>query len=95
MFKNPLTEPGAIAIEACELIKQVEAGDKFRLVCLPYTFPKTYPPKVRGEWPLIAKAKYETDPGRPAVVLIATEHLAAIGQWYQTRPDDHVIVVPA
>jgi len=92
--RNPLDEPGAIQMTAGHLVTRLELGDRFRLVCLPYAFPKTYPPKVGDQWPPIAQAEYDINPGRQAVVLIATEHLAAIGEHYQARPDDHVIVVP-
>ena len=91
---NPLAEPGAIEIDAGELVKQVEAGEKFRLACLPYTFPKTYPDKVNGEWPLIIEADYATSPD-PTEILIVTERMAAIGKCYGARSDEKVIVIPA
>lgn len=93
MFKNPLKEPGAVQIEAHELAIRVRAGQKIRLVCLPYTFPKTWPDKVNGEWPLIVEAELSTDPG-PTRVLIVTEHQVATDTGYGPRPDYEVIVVP-
>jgi hypothetical protein len=92
MFKrrNPLDEPGAVKMTAHELAIRFKTGQRFRLVCLPYTFPRTFPPRYGDQWPRIIEAGFAADPGRP-VVGIAIERQA---DAYSACPGDHVIVIP-